>query len=102
MSDREEWTEWRLHDGSGCPCKGMWVQTKDASGDLFEHVAHGRVDTVPGGIDRECDLWDWSTLLPGDWPSRIILYRIRTPRALIHLREMIETLPAPSRQKEDA
>ena len=91
MSDEHEWTEWRDHDGSGCPVpNGVWCHR------VFDAPARGEDATVIGAledispVDRfwEADSWEW-------WPGcvRVIRYRIRRPRALIQLIEMVENLP---------
>ena len=50
----------------------------------------------------ECDLagnWHWEILgVDGD----ILRYRVRRPKALQQLIQMVENLPAPSKQYEDA
>lgn len=88
MTEREEWTEWFLHDGKGCPCPGAWVNVRGEKGSQYENRA-----SDPAWEPN----WNWEPK-----HERIISYRIRKPRALIQLREMIENLPAPSRQKEGA
>lgn len=89
----EEWGPWIDHDGKGCPCVGEYVQAVELSlirGECtFEAVAGMR-----GGFS-----WDWqwaSKPVPGigSLASRIIRYRIRKPRALLNLIEMVENLPA--------
>lgn len=103
MSNDKEWSEWFEHDGKGCPCKGMWVKTETGAGDVEEHIAGGLLIFDPrGNVDASCDLWDYATLLSGDWPDRIIRYRIRRPRALLQLIEMVENLPAPAQPRVDA
>ena len=99
----EEWGPWIDHDGNGCPVKGMWVKSETALGDVEEHIAHALLIDVPGGFeDRAADLWDYGTLLPGDWEDRIIRYRVRRPKALQKLIQMVENLPAPSKKYEEA
>lgn len=76
----EEWGPWIEHDGKGCPCVGAFVHIVYADG--FE-----RKGRATGG---------------GSWRSSsglilILRYRIRKPRALIELIEMVENLPQPER-----
>ena len=104
MSDREEWGPWVPHDGKGCPCVGKLVQCE-----WERYPGSFRVDN-DAALARGGKGWFWQFWLKpivgdsGDIGlcARITRYRIKRPRALQQLREMIETLPAPSRQKEDA
>lgn len=107
MSD-DIWGPWIEHDGKGCPCKGMWVQLERINGQVVEGLAgmsvcNGRtgerVGPAQGGLPSA---WNWDEMAGYHRQFRVVRYRIRKPRALQQLREMIETLPAPSRQKEDA
>ncbi|WP_103171585.1 hypothetical protein [Paracoccus sp. SY] len=96
MSDREEWSEWRLHDGMSRPVPaGTWVETEDRWGEINQDFAEAFDETTDMS---GCWVWEGDDELFG---VEIVRYRVRTPRALQQLREMIETLPAP-RQKEDA
>lgn len=94
MSD--EWGPWIEHDGNGCPCVGEYVQA--------EGVYPGGSRRVQEGIAR--DTWSWhdanfgTTHPKGGVTGRVVRYRIRKPRGLTILQEMIESLP--ERQKEDA
>lgn len=84
------WTQWFEHSGDGCPVpNGTLVHAIYDSGfDIVAQVtANGRPD--------EKNPWIWS-----DENSSIIRYRVRKPRALLNLIEMVENLPA--RQREDA
>ena len=94
MSDREEWGEWRLHDGGPCPVKGCFVHIVFDEGWPREKFTVAMGDPVA---------WEWAVpRMPGVQWGKVIKFRVRKPRALQQIREMIETLPAPSRQKEDA
>ena len=87
---QEEWTEWFQHDGKGCPCVGKWVHViwhaRDGCGTEFEHDGFG-IAAINGD---EC--WRLET-----WPkfSRIIRFRIKRPRALHDMIQLIVDLPAP-------
>ena len=87
----EEWTEWQEHDGKGCPCKGMWVRTEERGGLIEEHIAEGVRSDAPFSA------WNWE-----GWDTDIIRYRVRKPRALLQLIEMVENLPAPAQPRVDA
>lgn len=85
----EEWGPWIDHDGKGCPCVGMYVNTEDASGTHRFHIANGHIEGPGTGIIVNC--WDYSNplLRRFAWHKRVIRYRIRKPRALLDLKEMI-------------
>lgn len=96
------WGPWILHDGKGCPCRvGEFVHTIEADGEEWAGLITRRLfePDEPG----EVNVWIWERgFLEGypDW--RVIRYRIKRPRALIQLIEMVEALPAPAREREDA
>lgn len=79
----EEWGPWVEHDGKGCPCAGKIVRVKYGDGYLETGIAGSR-----GG-----QAWDWRLV---NWENAVVCYRIRKPRALIELRDMIADLPAPT------
>lgn len=95
MSDREEWGPWIEHDGKSCPVRiGEYVKV-ELKWKQLSHTFEGVIRRhYPDGGD-----WNWRNY-PNCW--KVLRYRVKKPRALQQLREMIETLPAPSRQKEDA
>ena len=89
MSDCEEWGPWIEHDGEHIPPNGATVRA------TFDDLM-----TLTGVIDHADETHINAFMWRGTADvSHVIRYRIRKPRALIQLREMIETLPAP-RQKE--
>jgi hypothetical protein len=98
MSD-EEWGPWVDHDGKGCPVQagtylqmevniapthvtGAWVQLAPK---LFE----GRVITT---TSRN---WTWTKGF-----ANIVRYRVRKPKGLTMLEELIQNLPAPTKERE--
>ncbi len=98
MSD--EWGEWQIHDGKGCPCVGKMVEVIMLQAEYIGHPALYSVistkelppETVIAGAkggrswdDRNYPKW-----------NRILRYRIRKPRALIQLIDMVEKLPTPT------
>jgi hypothetical protein len=87
----EEWGPWIEHDGSGCPCVGEYVEVD------FLCWRRGIVDGYI--IPRVDGLVGWKYK---GFDPKVIRYRVRAPRALIELREMVENLPAPSKPKVDA
>lgn len=94
MSGGEEWGPWIEHDGKGCPvpigtvCHVVWL---------------GGVETVKPIEGSKA--WLWSSLDKSGWSDfhvPIIRYRIRKPRGLTILEELIADLPAPVGPKVDA
>lgn len=104
MSDREEWGPVVSHDGMKRPVpNGTYIRAYLRGGAVVEAIT-GRHGVLPDGSlvqGHVGDAWIWGTN-PGMEAAEVIQYQVRSPRALHQLREMIETLPAPSRQKEDA
>ena len=96
MSGGEVWTDWILHDGSGCPVVGRYVEVVCADGHRAEGVVLPEVLRVP------CSLWIWSSICPHHWPLRVSRYRIRKPRALLDIIERAENLPAPQHDRMDS
>ena len=83
----EEWGSWIEHDGGPRPVPaGTYCHLVYRSGsDFFGPIGcgfNGTGVTPPGK--------------PWGWPNRVIRYRIRKPRALIELRDIIADLPAPT------
>ena len=88
----EEWGQWIEHDGNGCPCVGMWVQAQFRN--VRAHFSHGNFS---GGVweGRAKGITNWT------WPDprgEVIRYRIRKPRGLTILENLIADLPAPVRK----
>jgi hypothetical protein len=94
MSDKEEWEEWQIHDGKGCPCVGKFVRAVFLDGSQMDAIA-GSYPAGPPQIFGSS--WVW-----GSGAIDIIRYRIRKPRALMDLIELVENLPAPVGPKVDA
>lgn len=96
MSD--EWGPWQLHDGKGCPCRGAFGQFVFA--DILaryrvEHVLEARAH----GDVSERSAWLWENAAD---VLVIIRYRIRKPRGLTILENLLADLPAPVAPKVDA
>ena len=89
----DEWTDWIEHDGKGCPCPGQWFRGvfECYPGKFEEH--EGRAGSM-GALS-----WDWRYWLQlapnGELAARLIRYRIRKPRALAQLRQMIADIKQP-------
>ena len=90
----DEWTDWIAHDGRACPVKGMWVHVIFDEGTPLEKEGIALGSPVA---------WDWSIpRIAGYHWGKVIRYRIRKPRALLQLIEMVENLPAPAQPRVDA
>jgi len=106
---QEEWTEWFQHDGKGCPCVGRWVQAKwEAFGDgnLYKK---GQTGITEGFIDEKIAThaaWFWAenqgkefthprSGKTGFLDGGFMEFRIKRPRALLDLIQLIADLPAP-------
>lgn len=93
MSDGEEWGEWVCHDGKHMPPHGSICRA------TFDDCT-----TLTGVVDhddqshRDAFLW----LLPEDEAAHVIRYRIRKPRGLTILENLIADLPAPIAPKVTA
>lgn len=79
-----EWGPWIDHDGKAQPVLDAVLV------DVVER--DGERDAAPAG---EFD-WVWSKCCAECWAGDIIRYRIRKPRALIELQDMIADLPVPT------
>jgi hypothetical protein len=108
VTDETEWGPWIDHDGTGCPVVGMWVHGVERGG--FEDIWIAGTVLVEGftPVGRVVNLQSWrcrwSWAVSGNVVERfhhIIRYRVRKPRALRELIEMVENLPAPQKQLEE-
>lgn len=91
----KEWGPWQEHDGKGCPCVGAYAE--------IDWVCRAR-GVIRGTILPRVkgDGWTWTTLPPVGKYGAVIRYRIRKPRALLDLIDLVENLPAPVAPKVDA
>lgn len=94
MTEHDEWEPWIEHDGRGCPCKGMYAQVK-LSHSFYNPDINAWVN-CDEGIVRGGRNWLWAIKVP--LGPKIIRYRVRNPRALQQLRDLVENLPADARQ----
>lgn len=99
MTDDHEWSEWRDHDGKGCPVVGAIVEA--AHGGIPNEVFTAGAHTSYGILRPTHSRWHWArpeNLLPAEF--YILRYRVRKPRALRDLIELVENLPAPAKSRE--
>lgn len=84
----QEWGPWIEHDGRGCPMPiGTFSQAKCRDGSVHE----GKTSIWDY---REVNAWLWH----GDAPKGlgdVMEYRIRKPRGLTILEQLLQDLPAP-------
>jgi hypothetical protein len=90
---QDEWTDWFQHDGKGCPCVGKMVRTERRDGKVRETIAGAAC--MAAGIDPNGigSAWVWTQ--DDRTYSEVIRFRIRKPRALIDMIQLIADLPAP-------
>jgi hypothetical protein len=87
MSD--EWGPWIEHSGRGYPVPpGTTVEAIERSG-------RREIVTVRWAF-RSYNAWDWKTC-PDCADQHVIRYRIRKPRGLTILQNLLAELPAPTR-----
>lgn len=84
MSD--EWGPWIEHDGKGCPCVGDWVRAELRCGSELEGRAGSECSAAGIPTYHPESRWMW-THYPRD--GEIIRYRIRKPRGLTILHEIL-------------
>ncbi len=89
MSDQEEWGPWIDHDGNPAPnLQGLYMRVRTYNG-RDEEGCMRATETPPD--DMFC-AWVWSSIPREFWGHRIIRYRIRKPRAISQLQEMIREM----------
>ena len=106
MTGGNEWTEWISHNGKGCPVPvGTWVMTETNFDGVVVCIAGmtriGQSGYRAHGAENTEGLSSWVWLEEGPGYFGVIRYRIRKPRALTQLRDMVENLPAPERERAD-
>lgn len=93
----EEWGPWIEHDGSRGPV-GKWVLAEHDRPIMRMAHNHGRANgNKYEGICMGGNSWQW-----GRGFTHVKRYRVRRPKALQQLIQMVENLPTPSKQYEDA
>ncbi|TNE66823.1 MAG: hypothetical protein EP336_09405 [Rhodobacteraceae bacterium] len=94
----EEWGPWIEHDGLGlptCVMIGVWMQC-EVLGQRGRRMKEGRVHE--GTVNSP----SWFEKTPYGRFEMVVRYRIRKPRALREMIEMVESLPAPSQPVEQS
>lgn len=83
----EEWGPWIEHDGHGCPCVGQYGMAEFDEGrpKILEGVIYGFPNAWRFDLPRVYGAW-----------GKAIRYRIRKPRGMTILENLIADLPAPS------
>lgn len=94
-----EWSDWIEHDGTCVPVMdGEFYHAIYEDGDE-EFAVQGGDGLIASGAAYKCDNGSWLWLEPYE---PIIRYRIRKPRGLTILENLIADLPAPVGPKVDA
>ena len=101
----EEWTEWKLHDGKGCPTSllGMFVEVEYISEDGETVTGYRTAVITP--LLASCASWYAAKYLGsgnnGHWEGRSFRmeyarrYRIRKPRGLTMLEDIAKGVREP-------
>jgi hypothetical protein len=115
MSD-EQWGPWIEHDGKGQPVPDGTIVQMELKGPTQNGWRFTKPDTVvlheePGRaiiISRTSrqGFWNWSNfgrVTPsGGLYSKTVRYRVKKPKGLKMLEELIQNLPALTKEKEQA
>lgn len=90
--DKDGWGPWIEHDGRGCPCAGMFVETITRGGVRESHFAECVIvfrGEIIGRLRMNFpSMWVWCQVNPSD---QIIRYRIRKPRGMEVLERAVRT-----------
>ena len=91
MTQQDEWGPWIDHDGNGYTLSfGFIVEAESADG--YRQV--GRPKEGPTKSWGARNWWNWKTLLPDEFQTgRVIRYRIRKPRGMAILEDLLQDLP---------
>lgn len=93
MSGDLEWGPWVEHDGKGCPCVGLTVEVEVVM--WPNRVLVAGAECIEAGISphQRPSAWAWAQDRMG-WLD-VIRYRIRKPRALRDLIDLVADPYAP-------
>lgn len=103
---QDDWGPWVEHDGQGCPVpRGTLGEAELRNGTVVPFRA--LCGSVIGGPERPASRRAGSAWIWGSgpyWRLEVVAYRVRRPRGMAILREVVEVLPAPDpvRDLEDA
>jgi len=94
MSEDDDFGPWVLHNGKGCPCVGQMVELVYNGWPEFIGLAKGSGSWTYGDANDRCT-WSRNGIGKDGRFYPIIRYRIKKPRALLDLIQMVADLPAP-------
>lgn len=99
----DEWGPWVEHDGSGFPT-GLVGVTILVLGEMHTGRMKEEIGCVLDPHHPYLGAWDhrnFGRRVPGknEAYGRILRYRVRKPRALLELIDMVESLPPPQPQR---
>lgn len=105
MAD-EEWGEWQDHSGWGCPLPNGTVAEAEAE---WRGTTYRQIGVVGDGCKGAVTSttytpWAWRYLPERLWRMNacIVRYRVKKPKSLTILEEIIADIPAPTNPKVDA
>ena len=90
----EEWGPWQEHDGKGCPCVGQYVQLQTRSGMRAEGVA-GTSYAVRTNSSQSGWVWPVPLRHALTVETEVETYRIRRPKGMAILEQLLADIPAP-------
>jgi hypothetical protein len=95
----EEWGPWIEHDGKGLP-PGLFGQFVQAFAETTDGRTYSQAGIVRQPVKDEHRPWDWSyfgeiSVWQLKFYSRVLRYRIRKPRSLTQLQDMIADIDVP-------
>lgn len=96
----EEWGPWVEHDGKKCPVIGQYVQCetdRDVKRVLCDAtiISPRVLETIPRTGTGKSWLWSEDKRF-----AKIVRYRVKKPKGLKMLEQLIQNLPAPTKGKE--
>ena len=94
----EEWGPWIEHDGKGCPVVGQYIQC-ETDRDIHKMPDHVRLlkSRLVEYIPRKTDSASW---IGKAGFAQVLRYRVRKPKGLTMLEQLLQNLPAPTKTKE--
>lgn len=90
MSEDAEWGPWEQHDGKDCPLPdGTYAQARTQDGQVAEGTVRHDIGP-PNAVN--CWIWDECEFVgKPDW--RVIEYRVRKPKGLTILEQIVSSPP---------
>lgn len=112
MTDNEEWGPWIDHDGKGQPISDGTIYQAELEGKTERWRNSGIILSMSGNrviiinVAKGQKSWDWSNFNTicfegsvGRIP-KVIRYRVKKPKGLTMLEELLQNLPVPTKIEE--